>query len=47
VYYETFSDFVAGIMDCLDRVDTDHKDELATLMQPKFQDLKNVNLLAL
>jgi transposase len=47
VYYETFTDFVAGIMDCLDRVDTDHKDELSTLMQPKFQDLKNVNLLAL
>ena len=47
VYYETFADFVAGITDCLDRVDTDHKDELSTLMQPKFQDLKNVRLLAL
>ena len=46
VYYETFSDFVSGIMDCLSRVETDYKDELATLMRPNFQDLKNVRLLA-
>jgi transposase len=46
VYYETFDEFVAGITDCLDRVDTDYKEKLATLMQPNFQDLKNVSLLA-
>lgn len=45
VYYETFDEFTAGINDCLSRVDTDYKDELATLMTPKFQDLKNVCLL--
>jgi transposase len=46
VYYETFADFVEGIMDCLRRAETDYKDELVTLMQPNFQDLKNVRLLA-
>jgi transposase len=46
VYYETFAEFVAGIMDCLNRAETDYKDELNTLMQPNFQDLKNVKLLA-
>jgi len=45
VYYETFSDFVAGIMDCLSRVETDYKDEIVTLMRPNFQDMKNVRLL--
>jgi hypothetical protein len=30
----------------LGRVETDYKDELETLMTPKFQDLKNVMLLA-
>jgi transposase len=46
VYYESFADFVAGIMNCLDRVDTDYKDELASLMQLNFQELKNVRLMA-
>ena len=45
-YYETFAEFVAGIMGCLDRVETDYKDEIDTLMQPNFQDLKNVKLMA-
>ena len=44
-YYETFDGFKAGINDCLDRVETDDKSELATLMQPNFQNLKNTNLL--
>ena len=35
VYHETFEDFIAGINDCLSRVDTDYKEELATLMKPK------------
>lgn len=47
VYYETFADFVEGITDCLNRVETDYKNEIATLMQPNFQNLKNVRLLAL
>ena len=45
-YYETFAEFVAGIMGCLDRVETDYKDEIDTLMQPNFQNLKNVKLMA-
>jgi hypothetical protein len=47
VYYETFDEFVAGITDCLNRIKTDYKSELATLMKPNFQSLKNVSLLAL
>lgn len=46
-YYETFELFKAGIIDCLDRVSTDHKDELKTLMTPNFQTFENVSLLAL
>ena len=45
-YYETFDEFKVGINDCLDRVETDDKEEIATLMQPNFQNLKNTNLLA-
>ena len=45
--YETFDEFVEGITDCLNRVETDYKSELATLMKPNFQRLKNVSLLAL
>jgi transposase len=46
IYYATFDEFTFGINDCLNRVATDYKIELATLMQPNFQDLKNVKLLA-
>ena len=46
IYYETFEEFTSGINDCLSRVETDYKPELATLMQPNFQDLKNGCLLA-
>ena len=45
IYYATFDEFTLGINDCLSRVETDYKAELATLMQPNFQDLKNVMLL--
>ncbi len=47
IYYETFGKFTAGINDCLAPVETDYKSELATLMQPDFQDMKNVCLWAL
>ena len=47
VYYETFDEFVEGITDCLKRIETDYQSELATLMKPNFQSLKNANLLAL
>ncbi len=45
IYYENFGAFVDGITDCLNRVETDYKSELATLMQPNFQTLENVNLM--
>ena len=46
VYYETFEDFVEGINDCLKRVETEYKNELATLIKPNFQNLKKGRLLA-
>ena len=46
MYYETFDEFVSGITDCLNRIETDYKSELATLMQPNFQSLKNASLRA-
>ncbi|MDR1492456.1 MAG: transposase, partial [Planctomycetaceae bacterium] len=46
-YYETFDDFKTGINDCLDRIETDYKNEMKTLMTPRFQNLKNGMLLAL
>jgi len=45
VYYETFDEFVAGITDCLNRIEMDYKSELNTIMKPNFQSLKNVSLL--
>jgi len=47
VYYETFDDFKAGINDCLNRVETDYKTEIETLMKPNFQNLKKEHLLTL
>ena len=47
VYYETFDLFTAGINDCLQRVETDYKEELETLMKPNFQNFKKEKLLAL
>ena len=47
VYYETFDEFKEGINGCLNRVENEYKSELETLMQPNFQNLKKVQLLAL
>jgi transposase len=45
VYDETFDDFTSGINGCLNRIETEYKDELETLMKPNFQNFKNVMLL--
>jgi len=37
VYYETFDDFKTGINNGLNRVKTDYKDGLETLMKSNFQ----------
>jgi len=47
VYHETFDAFTSEINDCLSRVETEYQSELATLMQPNFQNIKNASLLAL
>ena len=39
----TFDEFTSGINDDLGRIETDYKAELAALVQPNFQDLKNSN----
>ena len=38
-----FDEFTAGINECLNRVETEYKGELETLMTPKFQNLKKYN----
>jgi transposase len=45
-YYEDFTRFTAAIDQCLDELPTVHKDEMATLMTPKFQTFGDVPLLA-
>jgi hypothetical protein len=45
-YYEDFARFTAAIDQCLDELPTVHKDEMATLMTPKFQTFGDVPLLA-
>lgn len=45
-HYNTFEDFQAAIDGCLNKIDTDHKKELQTLMTPKFQTFDNVSFLA-
>ena len=42
IYYETFDDFKAGINACFNRVETDYKSELESLMLPNFQNLKTL-----
>lgn len=39
VYYENFGEFSAAITDCLSKTHTLHKEELDTLLAPKFQTL--------
>lgn len=45
-YYDKFPAFKSAITDCLDKLDTDHKAELAQLMTLNFQTFKNVQVLA-
>ena len=44
-YYENFGFFKAGILNCIERLDTDHKAELATLMTLKFQTFSNIQVI--
>ncbi|QQZ30871.1 IS630 family transposase [Thiothrix subterranea] len=46
-YYDKFPAFKSAITNCLDKLDTDHKKELAQLMTTNFQTFKNVQVLAL
>lgn len=45
-HYATFPEFKAAIDGCLDKIPTDHRDKLKTLMTHKFQTFENVSLLA-
>jgi transposase len=43
-YYQDFTAFKSGINTCLDKMKTEYKDELATLLTLKFQTFENVTL---
>lgn len=43
-YYEDFDAFKVGIHDCLDKMETAYKDELASLLALSFQTFENVTL---
>ena len=43
-YYEKFTDFKSAITECLEKSDTVHKEELATLLTPNFQTFKKVHI---
>lgn len=43
-YYEDFTAFKEGIHDCLNKMETDYKEELASLLTLKFQTFENVTL---
>lgn len=45
-YYGKFPAFRSAITHCLEKLDTDYKEELAQLMTLKFQTFKNVQILA-
>jgi transposase len=45
-YYATFTDFRAGIDNCLAQIETTHRPALATLLTHNFQTFDNVSLLA-
>jgi hypothetical protein len=47
IYYENFDEFKNGINNCLDKVETDYKEEIKKLMTPKFQNFKKEQLVAL
>ena len=44
-YYEKFPAFKAAISDCLHKLGTDYKEELAGLMTLKFQTFKDVQII--
>ncbi len=45
-HYNNFDGFIGAINDCLNKVTTEHKKELETLMTHKFQTFENVSFLA-
>ena len=45
-HYADFATFRAAIDDCLDRIPTDHREALASLMTLKFQTFENTSFLA-
>ncbi len=45
-YHPTFADFRAAVEDVLDRIATNHADNLASLMTLHFQEFEDVSLLA-
>jgi len=36
-FYDTFSEFKEAIDDCLNKVESTYKDQVKTLLNPKFQ----------
>ena len=45
-HYADFASFRAAIDDCLDRIRTDHRDAIASLITLKFQTFDNASFLA-
>ena len=45
-YYEKFTDIKNDISDCLQKLGTDYKDDMAGLMTLKFQTFKNIQVVA-
>ena len=45
-HYDTFAEFKAAIDGCLDKIPTEHREKLKTLMTNNFQTFDNVSLLA-
>lgn len=43
-YYDTFPAFKAAISECLNKIGTEYKEDLAGLMTLKFQTLKNIQV---
>ncbi len=46
-YYDSFDLFKQAISNCLDGTGTTYKNELDTLLNPKFQTFKNTQIMAL
>jgi transposase len=45
-YYATFAEFQAAIQDCLNRINTDYRDDMKTLLTGNFQLFDNRTFLA-